>query len=135
MSKIKKDNGTNFGTDEDRTDFIVSFFERLYRKPAMEPVLSDTVIEDFLGPDICNSDIVQNSKLSVRERESLEGPLTLEELDNSLKKANFRSASGLDGFSNIMIKKCWAFLRVPLLKYATCCHAKGELTANFRGAI
>ena len=33
-----------------------------------------------------------------------------------------------------MIKKCWAFLRVPLLKYATCCHAKGELTANFRGA-
>ena len=58
----------------------------------------------------------------------------MEDLDNSLKKANFRSAPGADGFSNILIKKCWPYLRSPLLKYANSCRIKGELTANFKGA-
>ena len=75
-----------------------------------------------------------NSKLTREEADSLETRLTLEELDNSLKKANFGLASGLDGFSNILIKKCWHLLRIPLLKYADTCLEKGELTANFRGA-
>ena len=106
----------------------------MYKKPVTEAALPATVIEDFLGDDICNSDIVRNSKLNLEERNSLEGLLTLAELDLSLKKLNFRSASGLDGFSNNLIKKCWSYLRVPLLNYSNCCYQKGELTANFRGA-
>ena len=58
----------------------------------------------------------------------------IEDLDKSLKKANFRFAPGFDGFSNNLIKKCWPYLRSPLLKYANTCLTKGQLTANFRGA-
>ena len=134
MSQINDANGQKFSSDALKTEFVVSFFEKLYKKPEHETVPDANVIEDFLGPYICNSDIVQNSKLSEEERNSLEQPLTLAELDNSLKTANFRSASGLDGFSNNMIKKCWGLLRVPILNYANKCLEKGELTANFKGA-
>ena len=134
MSQINDENGQRFSSDALRTEFVVLFFEKLYKKPEHETVPDANVIEDFLGQDICNSDIVQNSKLSEEERNSLEQPLTLAELDNSLKTANFRSASVLDGFSNNMIKKCWGLLRVPILNYANKCSEKGELTANFKEA-
>ena len=64
----------------------------------------------------------------------LEQALTVEELDKSINNCNLRSAPGTDGFSNIVIKKCWPFLQLPLHRYALCCYNKGELTANFRGA-
>ena len=130
MSQINDANDQKFSSDALRTEFV----EKLYKKPEHETVPDANVIEDFLGQDICNSDIVQNSKLSEEERNSLEQPLTLAELDNSLKTANFRSASGFDGFSNNMIQKCWGLLRVPILNYANKCLEKGELTANFKGA-
>ena len=134
MALIKNDNCLPFNSVEERTDYIVSFFKNLYNKPNDDPQNYEGIVKGFLGPNICNSDIVRNSKLTRQESESLETPLTLEELNNSLKKANFRSASRLDGFSNVLIKKCWHLLRIPLLKYTDNCLEKGELTANFRGA-
>ena len=134
LSKIRKEDNSDFASDEERNEFIVSFFEKLYKKPSSELVSHENVIEDFLGEEICNSQIVQNSKLTALERECMESGLTLPELDLSIKNANLRSASGVDGFSNIMIKKCWHLLRLPLLNYAQTCFDKGELTPNFRGA-
>ena len=125
MSKIKNDNNLPFNSVEESTDYIVSFFENLYKKSNDDPQNYEGIVEGFLGPNICNSDIVRNSRLTREEADSLETRLTLEELDNSLKKANFGLASGLDGFSNILIKKCWHLLRIPLLKYADTCLEKG----------
>ncbi len=51
-----------------------------------------------------------------------------------MKTANMKSAPGRDGFSNILIKKCWNFLRKPLLKYFFECLANGRLTDNFKSA-
>ena len=45
-----------------------------------------------------------------------------------------KSAPGMDGFSNVLIKKFWNYLRRPLLKYSQCCYNSGSLTPNFRGA-
>ena len=45
-----------------------------------------------------------------------------------------KSAPGVDGFSNALIKKIWAHIRIPLHKYSLCCFTKGELTQNFRCA-
>ena len=134
LSQIKDVNNQIFQSDADRTDFIVSFFENLYKKPDNEAPQPENVIEDFLGPTIFNSNVVKNLKLSEEECAALESPSTINELDNSLEKANFRSASGLDGFSNNMIKKCWTFLWILTLKYANSCFIKGNLTANFSGA-
>ena len=43
-------------------------------------------IEDFLGNDIINSEYVQNKRLSVEESQLLDQPLSVIELDKSLKK-------------------------------------------------
>ena len=64
----------------------------------------------------------------------METPISLEELDKSLKEGNSNSAPGLDGFSMPLIKKIWDYLRHPLKKYANDCYDKGSLTENFRGA-
>ena len=134
LSQLRRDNGEKFASSEECSEHIVSFYKQLYKKTPNKELDYTNVIENFLGEEIASSRLVTSSKLTPAERESLESPLTLEDLDNSLKKANFRSAPGADGFSNNLIKKCWPFLRSPLLKYANSCRIKGEFTANFKGA-
>ena len=133
LSQLRRDNGENFASSEECAEHIVSFYENLYKKSPDEEQNFTNIIKNFLGVDIASSRLVTNSKLTPAESESLESPLTLEDLDKSLKNANFRSAPGSDGFSNNLIKKCWPYLRSPLLKYANTCLTK-VLTANFRGA-
>jgi hypothetical protein len=83
---------------------------------------------------VLNNPEEQNSKLTVQERETLDVPLTINELDESLTNCNPRSAVGGDGFSNTLIKKCWRFLRIPLFNYANHCFRTGILTPGFRSA-
>jgi hypothetical protein len=98
------------------------------------PINFEQCIENFLGADICNHPVVQNSKLSLGERDELDRPLTISELDESLKQCNLKSAAGCDGYSNRLIKLCWQHLRFPLFNYANFCFDKGILTHNFRSA-
>jgi Reverse transcriptase (RNA-dependent DNA polymerase) len=49
-------------------------------------------------------------------------------------KGKLRSAPGADGFSNLLIRRCWTFLRYPLLNYANHCYREGQLTTNFKSA-
>jgi hypothetical protein len=48
------------------------------------------------------------------EKELLDNPLTLHELDESVKQLNLRSAPGIDGVSNRFIAKYWVYFREPL---------------------
>jgi hypothetical protein len=47
---------------------------------------------------------VLNSKLSDEEKNNLEEPLSIDELDASLNKAKLNSAPRIDGISNRFIK-------------------------------
>jgi hypothetical protein len=78
--------------------------------------------------------IVQNSKLTVTERDELDRPLSIDELDKSIDKANMKSAPGIDGMSNIFIKEFWSYIRIPLFNYCNTCYTKGTLTSNFKSA-
>ena len=64
-------------------------------------------IADFLGHEIVNNPIVVASRLSADRANSLETPLSLLELDQSIKEAKIRTAGGADGFSNAFLKKFW----------------------------
>jgi hypothetical protein len=134
LSAIRKRGGSPYLTEEEKVEGIVSYYEEIYRKPTTDPSCYSGCIEKFLGPEILSSPIVANSNLTNAENLSLDNPLTIEELDNSLNKCNVRSAPGIDGLSNAFIKKYWNFLRVPLFNYANCCFNKGVLTPNFRAA-
>jgi hypothetical protein len=72
--------------------------------------------------------------ITVQEREDMDRPLSITELDDSLNNCNIKSAAGADGFSNKLIKKCWQYLRIPLHNYAIHCYNTGILTTNFRSA-
>jgi hypothetical protein len=52
LSVIRKNDGTVFGSDNERNEFIVSFYESLYKKPENEIASHVNKIEEFLGPDI-----------------------------------------------------------------------------------
>ncbi len=133
LSHICDNDGKEFGSELNRNTYITNYFGKLYNTLDSAPLDEDT-INSFLGEEIVNSALVQNSKLTVQERDLLDSPLTLDELDTSLGKANIRSAPGIDGYSNKAIIKCWKYIRVPLWKYANYCFETGTLTNSFRSA-
>jgi hypothetical protein len=104
----------------------------LYKKPRNEN-LANISIEEFLG-DVATHPEVILSKLTEEEKQNLDRPLTIAELDFSISKAKINSAPGIDGISNRFIRDFWEYLRVPLHKYALCCLEKGEFTCNFRSS-
>jgi hypothetical protein len=135
LSSVKGDNNLPFDTEKEREDHIVKFYEKLYKVPKESIGFNfENCIENFLGPDIISNPIVAGSKLTLAERDSLDRPLTLLELDTSMQKSNKKSAAGQDGYSNKFIQKCWKFFRYPLLNYANFCFSTGTLTHNFRSA-
>jgi hypothetical protein len=73
--------------------------------------------------------------LSVEERDRLERPMTVDELDKALRSCNTNSAPGIDGLNNRFIKKFWNFFRQPLFEHTNECIMKGRLTDNFRTAL
>jgi hypothetical protein len=135
LEKICKENGEPFTCKKDREKHIVEFYKKLYSLPENMPADFSNCIENFLGPQICGNPVVQNSKLSDEERNDLDRPLGISELDESVKKLNLRSAPGIDGVSNRFIFKYWNLLRGPLHRYAVACIDKGSLTDTFRTAV
>jgi Reverse transcriptase (RNA-dependent DNA polymerase) len=133
LEKIKKPDGSPFDNEADRHFFIYDSYKKLFQARERAP-LPDNCIDQFLGPAIAESEMVQNSKLTNDETPDLESPLTIEELDASAKKGKLRSAPGADGYSNYLIQKCWKFLRFSLLKYCEFCFTTGNLTHKFRSA-
>ncbi len=101
LSNIKNEDGEGFRDSEERGRYISEFYHKLYLK-------DDTVtgsIEDFLGVDICSHPTVIASKLSDLERDVLDRPLAIDELDQALREANMKSTPGIDGFSYRFISK------------------------------
>jgi len=95
----------------------------------------DGCIDRFLGQDIYRHELVTNSKLTEEEKILLDRPLSIDELDDSVKKLNLKSAPGIDGVSDEFICKFWTFFREPLYRYVTHCIATGKLTETFNTAI
>ena len=105
LSLMKDESGSDFNSLAEQGEYIASYYENLYRAPPQENLDNNRLVEDFLGKEICSLQIVVNSKITAGESLQLEAPLSLAELDKSINHCNIRSAAGLDGFSNRVIKK------------------------------
>jgi exonuclease III len=139
LSRIVRDDGSEFQSNIEREEYIVKYYENVYDKERNKNSRNfqgqyEGCIQNFLGHYVTNHPLVQGSILNQQERDLLDRPLTIQELDESLEKCNKKSAPGMDGFSNLLIQKCWKYLRLPLLNYATHCFEVGELTPNFKNA-
>jgi hypothetical protein len=133
MDDICDSDGRPFNTVSDRRKYIVDFYANLYKKAEDEPENLQGCIEQFLGAEICNSKIVRESKIPRNLSRELDLPISITELDESVKQGN-KSAAGMDGLSNCFIKNFRNFLRLPVHRYATFCIANGALTHTFRTA-
>jgi exonuclease III len=134
FTSLRDSQGNIFDNEESRTEYIVSYFEKIYSEPENVPESYDNVIENFLGPDICNHPIVRDSKLLAAEKDLLDSNLTLQELDVAVEESKSRTAPGIDGYSNSFIKKFWRFFRVPLLECSLTSFRKKTLIDSFRTA-
>ncbi len=127
------DDGNPFRSDAELKEYIRNFYQKIYRAPASDATLRENCIHEFLGEEICNSNLVKDSIIPENLAQELEEPLTLNELNKSAAQGN-RSAAGMDGINNCFIKKFWHLLRLPLHRYITLCHNEGTLTQSFRTA-
>ena len=86
LSDIKKEDGSDFGTDKERQEFIVSYYENLYRLPPNQNNDITGCIEEFLGVDIVSSPMVSAMKISRDMAAQLDTEISLFELDKLLKR-------------------------------------------------
>jgi Reverse transcriptase (RNA-dependent DNA polymerase) len=135
LELIKDNQGNDFQRSDDRESFIYNYFKNVFAIQGEKKRDMVGRIETFLGQEICNHPVVLNSKLTEQEKNSLELNFTVPELDEVIKDLNTKSAGGLDGINNALIKKMWKFIRIPLCNYANFCTEKGSLTASFKSAV
>ena len=105
MCDITRDDLTVFDTNTDRKNYIHEYYENLYKADLDTLANHEGCIENFLGPDLLNHPTVTNSKLTLNEKNSLEGALSALELDRAVKECKKNSAGGMDGINNSFIKK------------------------------
>ncbi len=94
--------GRQFTSAKLRNEFVRNFYADLYPIPAGQDPAPENCIEDFLGPEICNSALVRDSRISEQKKIELEQEITLQELDISASQGN-KSAASMDGLSNCFI--------------------------------
>ena len=132
---IKNDQGGEFENLRDLGTYVERYYKSIYSKNGNVVETGSTdQIKKFLGQEIVNRDEIKNAKLTEIEKTDLDRELTLEELEQSINKANLKSAPGSNGLSNRFIKSFWEFLKRPLLKYANHAFTTGRLSDSFRTA-
>jgi hypothetical protein len=113
--------------------YVRNFYKNLYQSPPCDVNCNENCINEFLGEEIIQSRLVQDSIIPEQLAREFELPISLVELDILAEQGN-KSASGMDRLSNCFIKKYWDLLRIPLHRYAIHCHGTGKLTQNFSTA-
>jgi hypothetical protein len=134
LDLIRSDTGEQFASEAARDNHIRDFYRKIYTAPQGNAQLHENCIENFLGAEIANSEIVINSKLTGNESDFFNQALTLHELDMAINNLNGNSAGGLDGIPTKFLKKFWAFIRYPLVTYANFAFDTGTLTQSFNSA-
>jgi hypothetical protein len=74
-------------------------------------------------------------KLPENIKDSLEGEISAEELEKSLKNSNLNSCPGWDGVSYKLLKKMWEFLKTPIRKMANAGFEQGFLSPTLRTGL
>ena len=104
LCDIRDDNGHNFQDEEVLKEFVVSYYENLYKLPDDQKNNINGCIEDFLGAKLLNSDLVKKMKINRQTHNLLERDISIEELDAAAAKCKTKSPASPDGISNGFIK-------------------------------
>ncbi len=97
LSDIQRNIDQPFLNSLDQTNFIVDYFSKIYKRNENEIPLAENCIEEFLGHDISNSQLVLDSKLSQDEIDFLSAPLDPSEFRKAVNDCSIKTAAGTDG--------------------------------------
>jgi len=131
LDRVKRPNGEKFRTDKERVEHIRDFWSKIYKK-RLDRLIR---IEDFLNNGIQGLDWAEGKRLTHDEKDSLEGPVSTEELENSLKMSNMNSACGWDGISYRVISKFWPDIGPIMTDMVNESFAMGLMTKSFRTGV
>ena len=121
--KIKLKDGS-MCTDQKR---ILSEFKHFYASLFQK-------VDHNLGPNDFNTlfDSLNTRKLSKKQSDLMEGPLTIEELGNALKQTKNNKTPGMDGFPADFFKVFWKELGVWIQQALNSSYDKGSLSISLR---
>jgi exonuclease III len=128
IEQIKGTDGQDFVNNEVRGKHIGEFYSELYKRK-LDYLFS---IEEFLYGDGQYEEWVEGRKLTEEEKISLEGEVSVVELENALETSNLKSTSGWDGLSFKVLKKFWRDIKGLTLKMVNETFREGELTETFK---
>ena len=135
LTDINYDDNSEFTSETERREYIVQYYENLYKLPETQKNNIEGCIEEFLGPEILASPMVGSMKINGALAANLNADISIEELDNAVGDTRTRTAAGPDGISNHFIKKFWRILRTPLHKYTNFCINQDSLSQSFLTAV
>jgi hypothetical protein len=92
-------------------------------------------IEDFFSQEEMNRINVREQKLPAEVRDGLEGVITCDEIEKSLKSSNLSSCPGWDGVSYKFLKTMWPSLKIPITKMANEGFDQGFLSPTLRTGL
>jgi hypothetical protein len=128
LSQIRDGGGTKFSDKGKQEEHIRGYYSELYKKK-LDNLLG---IEDFLAGGGGRNLEAMTRRLTVAERDSLEGEVTLDELRKALDSSNFGSTSGWDGISFKVIRKLWDVVSKPMLRMINETFDEGELMETYK---
>ncbi len=131
ISQIQKNGGIVFATADERAEHIRKFYENLYKKKIdrlieIESFFTEREWEELRG---------NGKKLDEETKMELEGDISMDELEKSLKSSNINSCPGWDGVSYKCIKKLWAYLKDIMLNMANDSFREGKLPESLRTGL
>jgi exonuclease III len=131
IEQILDNEGKMFNSAEDREMHITGFYRNLYSK-RLDRIIE---IENFFSPEELNKINARDQKVPPHIKDSLEGEITGEELEKSLKSSNMNSCPGWDGVAYKLLKKTWEFLKTPICNLANECFNQGLLSPTLRTGL
>jgi hypothetical protein len=131
IDQILDADGNAFPNLEGREKHITGFYRHLYSK-RIDRLIE---IENFFSPIELERIQGMGQKLPENIKDSLEGEISAEELEKSLKNSNLNSCPGWDGVSYKLLKKMWEFLKTPIRKMANTGFEQGFLSPTLRTGL
>merc|ERR1712208_201097 len=92
-------------------------------------------IKDFMGEGFSEFENILDRKLSREMQNSLEKPLSKEEVMQALLKGQRGKAPGITGFTREFYKKFAADLIAPIMKYIDFAENTGQLSEQQRQGV
>jgi hypothetical protein len=131
IDQILDANGNAFPNIEGREKHITGFYRNLYSK-RIDRIIE---IESFFSEIEMERVNGLGQKLPEIIKDSLEGEISAEELEKSLKNSNLSSCPGWDGVSYKLLKRMWEFLKTPIKKMANAGFEQGLLSPTLRTGL